>query len=365
MKYPFPSISVNGRNVNVSDIVSGLERPTTEFESTTFDFLRNWFRGNEEFHLQTSGSTGSPARIVAQRWQMEASAEATRRALQLQSGGNSLVCVDTRYIAGQMMLVRSVLCKMRIHAVEPSANPLKELLPDNAFSLAALVPYQLQKIVESDLHSRLNMIDTVIVGGSAVSPEIIRGLDAYSTRIFATYGMTETLSHVALRRLNGNGKSDFFQALPGVSLAVDVRGCLKIEVSYLRKSLTTNDLVELVGDSAFRWLGRADFVINTGGIKISPEVVEGRLDSLKSGLNLHGRFVVSSVPDSALGERIILVIEGNGLEEHARMELFDTFHKNLPRYERPKEILFIGRLPETVTGKIDRLKLRKLLTEQL
>ncbi len=363
MDYPFPSISVNGRDVSVAGIIDGVEKPRTGFEETTFEFLRKWFRGNEEFHLQTSGSTGSPKRMVMQRWQMEASAEATRKALQLNPGGNSLVCLDTRYVAGMMMLVRSFLFKMRVHAIEPTANPLQALQPDLTFALAALVPYQLQKIVESDLQTRLSSIATVIVGGSAVSPEIIQGLDAYSTRIFATYGMTETLSHVALRRLNGAERSDVFHALPGVSLSTDDRGCLKIEVSYLKRNVTTNDLVELIGDSAFRWLGRADFVINTGGVKISPEAVEARLDSFKSRLNLHGRFVVSSVPDQEFGERIVLVVEGEALEENVRLEIIDTFRQELPRFERPKEIFSIAVFPETVTGKIDRLSIRKLLTK--
>lgn len=362
MDYPFESISVNGRDVNVAAIIKGTEKPRTEFEDTTFGFLQNWFRGNEEFHLQTSGSTGTPKRIAVHRWQMEASAEATRRALQLSSGGNSLACLDTRYVAGQMMLVRSLLFGMRVHAIEPTANPLEVVSPDNTFVLSALVPYQLQKIVESDLQNRLSSIDTVIVGGSAVSSEIIRRLDAFSTRIFATYGMTETLSHVALRRLNGPDRSDLFHALPGVTLDVDHRGCLKIEVSYLQRNVITNDLVELVGESAFRWLGRADFVINSGGVKVSPEAVEARLESFKTGLNLHGRFVVSSVPDSELGERIVLVVEGTTLDEDARLELFAAFRKELPRFERPKEIFSIPRFPETATGKIDRLFIRKLLS---
>lgn len=272
-----------------------------------------------------------------------------------------MVCLDTRYVAGQMTLVRSLLYGMRIHAIEPTANPLEVVSQDSSFAFTALVPYQLQKIVESDLHTRLNSIDTVIVGGSAVSTEIIRRLDAFPARFFATYGMTETLSHVALRRLNGPGRSDFFHALPGVTLGLDHRGCLKIEVSYLQRSLITNDLVELAGDSQFRWLGRADFVINTGGVKVSPEVVEARLESFKIGLNLHGRFVISSVPDSEFGERIVLVIEGPAPDENARLELLTTFQKQLPRFERPKEIFSLSRFPETATGKIDRLSIRKLL----
>jgi O-succinylbenzoic acid--CoA ligase len=247
-------------------------------------------------------------------------------------------------------------------AVEPAANPL-DSLAEEEIDFAAMVPYQLQQVLSTS-RERLNRISTIIVGGAPVSEEILRSLDSVRASIILTYGMTETLSHIALQNLNGPSKSDAFQKLPGVLIQKDPRGCLEIEAPWLIKPIRTNDLVELVSDSSFRWLGRIDNVINTGGVKVSPEVVEKHLESLKAEINLHDRVIVSSLPDTLLGEKVICVIEEESPAVGRKISLLDAFSVGLSRFERPRDIVFMYPFPETPSGKVDRLKIKALISER-
>ena len=361
-QYRYKSIQINSREVLIDDIISGIAESRTPFELSTFGFIREWFAGVEEFTLQTSGSTGAPKEMKFARWQMVASAEATISALQLGPGMRALVCLDTRYVAGKMMLVRCFVGQMGIVAVEPSANPLAGL-DNQKIDFAALVPYQLHHILSTD-QLRLSQIALIIVGGAPVSGKILPSLEILPTRIILTFGMTETLSHVALQHLNGPAKSDEFFVLPGIEITKDTRGCLKINAGYLSEPVVTNDLAELTSRNSFRWLGRIDNVINTGGVKVSPESIEKKLESLKSAINLHGRFIISSIPDSLLGEKVICVVEEEDSAVERKDRLFADFSTWLSRFERPREIYFIYPFPETPSGKVDRLKIRKLAVEQ-
>jgi o-succinylbenzoate---CoA ligase len=360
-EYRYDSIKINSREVLIADIVTELAEAKSPFEQDTFTFIKDWFHAVEEFGLQTSGSTGAPKKMQVARWQMEASARATIDALGLRPGMVALICLDTRYVAGKMMLVRCFVGDMRIVAVEPSANPLAAL-DDQAIDFAALVPYQLHQTL-TNARERLDQIGKVIVGGAPVSGEILRSLDSLRSCIILTYGMTETLSHIALQRLNGPSKNDRFNTLPGVRITKDGRGCLEIETPWLPEPVLTNDLIEMTSDASFRWLGRIDTVINTGGVKVSPELVEKHLESLKSQLNLHGRLVISSLPDPLLGEKVICVVEEQGNAIGRKNSLLTAFSVGLSRYERPRDILFIFPFPETPSGKVDRLKIKALASK--
>lgn len=362
-EYQYESIEINGRKVLISDIVSGAARGFTPFEESTLAFIKEWFIGVEEFTLQTSGSTGAPKSIRFRRWQMEASARATLDALRLRPGMTALVCLDTRYVAGKMMLVRCFVGQMAIIAVEPTANPLAGL-EGQEINFTALVPYQLQRIVSSGYLDRLNRIFTVITGGAGVSPAILPLLERLDSRILLTYGMTETLSHIALQHLNGPSRTEEFHTLSGIKISKDDRGCLEINAPYLPEPVVTNDLVDLVSDTSFRWLGRADNVINTGGVKVYPETVENQLESLKSALNLHGRLIVSSLPDLDLGEKVICVIEDQPYSTERKNQLLGALSGKLSKFERPRDIYFVCPFPETETGKIDRTKIKGWIREQ-
>ncbi len=348
-----PFLNLNGKIFSLSELAEvNPENGVTAFEKSTLAFCREWLGGEHEFSLYTSGSTGTPKKIILNRSQMEASARLTIDALHLKSETNSLVCLDTQYIAGKMMLVRSLINSMNIIAVEPEANPLSKL--KNRIDFAAFVPYQVEKIL-NESKSKLDEIECAIVGGAAVSAALHEKMKHTSCKMFATYGMTETISHIALQKLNGEDAADVFNAQPGMLINVDNRGCLTIKADYLGiDPVITNDLVELLSPSTFKWLGRFDNVINTGGVKVSPENVEKIFEKLFHKHGIKHRFFVGSKPNQKLGQQVILVIEATTLPDNQQQELIKEASLLLGKYELPKAILFVSPFIETATGKINR-----------
>jgi O-succinylbenzoic acid--CoA ligase len=211
----------------------------------------------------------------------------------------------------------------------------------------------MQAILDSPQRAIADRMRAILIGGAAVSAPLLRDLQTLHAAVYNTYGMTETVSHIALRRLNGPHASAYFVPFDDVKLALDERGCLTIR-SILTRGVTiaTNDRVELLADGRFRWLGRVDNVINSGGVKVQAEQVEAALHAI---LGEHRRLVVGGVPDSVLGERIVAIIEGDERVDSAETDLRQRLHQsNLHRYEIPRQIIFMQQLPETTTGKIDR-----------
>lgn len=328
----------------------------SEFEKSTLAFCKAWLTGQQGFTIQTSGSTGTPKSIILHRSQMEASAKLTEKALGLKEGYTSLLCLDPRYIAGKMMLVRGMVTGMTTIAVEPCANPL-EKTGETSIDFAALVPHQLHAILRSPQTKKiLSTIKCLLIGGSALDKPTIDILRDLPCSCYASYGMTETITHIALQKLNGENRQDFFQTLEGVTVSMDERGCLVIHSRHLGGAkIITNDLVEILSPSKFRWLGRFDNVINSGGIKIIPEKIEKAVEHVFATLHLPNRFFVSSQSHDTLGEQVILVIEGRISAEN-QAQLNQLLRENLPRYEIPREIKVISKFELTNTGKIDRGK---------
>jgi O-succinylbenzoic acid--CoA ligase len=285
--------------------------------------------------LQTSGSTGKPKFISVKKKWMKNSAQLTGKTFGLKEGDSVLLCIPMKYVAGKMMVVRALELGLDLKVVEPSSSPLKNI--NDSIDFAAMVPLQLENSL-----NELDKVKILIVGGGQVSPQLVEKLQNISTQIYETYGMTETLTHVAIKPLNGPGKSELFQALDGVHFEIDDKGCLVIHAPMLNpESIVTNDIVELVDKSSFRWLGRFDNVINSGGIKIIPEVVEAKLATVI----LNRRFFIAGVADESLGEKVILVVEG---------ESVNITLESLEKYEKPKDIYFIPKFVETKSGKIHR-----------
>lgn len=358
--YSFNSISINGRHIGLDQILNNLTAPESEFESSTFSFIRKWFGPSDTFLQNTSGSTGAPKTIAITRQQMIASAKLTQHALELQAGDTALVCLDPEFIAGKMMLVRSFVADMKIMAVNPSSNPFRELPPDIAIDFTALVPFQVYELLQSDQAFRLNSIKNILVGGAPLNEETQDALSRFTCQLYATYGMTETVSHIALQRINGHFASKYFSVLPGIKIEADDRGCLVIDAPYLQEKVITNDIVEIKDAQHFRWVGRADNIINTGGRKVVPEKIEGAIRSLFDGLNIRNRILISSLPDAVLGNKIILLIEGDvsrfsasGIKQHLKGKLSS--------YEIPKEIYFNVNFILTKNGKINRFETTKQL----
>lgn len=360
-----PTLWLRGSAYSWEELKNEKIPAATSFEESTLRFCKDWLQEKPDFEIQTSGSTGTPKKIIFTRKQLEASALLTAKALHLQSGYNALVCLDTKYIAGQMMLVRSFVTGMNSSVVEPSANPFLALHDTMQIDFAALVPYQVQAILDSPYENRLNNIRTIIIGGAATSNGLIDRLQKYMCDSYATYGMTETISHIALRKLSGEGKSDYFHPLDQVQLSKDERDCLVIKAPHVSDELIiTNDLVDLKDNHSFKITGRWDNVINTGGVKISPETVEEKIKSLFTQQSLTNRLFLSALPDEKLGSKVALIIEGHPFSESMLTHLSDGLVNALSRFEMPRDIKFVKAFIETETQKINRKKTTDLLLQE-
>ena len=351
--YPFDSFLCNGRLISFDDIINKTATPLSPFERSTFSFIAQWFSGTEDFLQNTSGSTGSPKPITITRGQMTASALLTQQALQLKKNETALVCLDPAYIAGKMMLVRSFVTGMKIVAVNPSINPLCEIPESIPIEFTAFVPMQLYEIVNSAEAWRLNSIKNVLVGGAALNHEALAPLSNFNAQIYATYGMTETVSHIALQAVNGPKASDVFTVLAGIRIETDARGCLVIDAPFLPEKITTNDLVEITDNIHFQWIGRADNVINTGGVKVIPEKIEGLVNKLFVKHGIKNKFLVAGIQDATLGYKVILLVEGI-ISETLKAVLMQQLKEILPPFEAPKVILDNVKFILTENGKINR-----------
>jgi len=329
------------------NFADGLVTQGAPYEVSMARFLEEWLNFNDTISVATSGSTGTPKEISLSKQHMINSAMATGAYFKVGVGTRALLCLSANYIAGKMMLVRAMVLGWDLHVVAPEKDALTEY--DNPYDFVAMVPYQLKHSIDA-----LDKVKKLIVGGGAISSELETQLHDKSTEVFATYGMTETITHVAVRRVNGFARSEVFSALPDVKFSLDDRGCLVIEAPKVSNGLVvTNDLVELHSSVSFEWLGRFDNVINSGGFKIKPEVIEAALSAY-----IKVPFIITSEKDDALGERLILIIENasNG----PAVDYSEAFTA-LPSHERPKKIYTLSEFPYTNTGKIKRSEVLQIL----
>lgn len=347
-KIPFMKLIINNRSISLNEILEKTISPLNEEEIHCFDFINEWFSEKEFFIVPTSGSTGIPKLIKVTRQQMQYSAKMTGEALKLKKGMNAFVCLSTQHIAGKMMLVRAFELDLNLTIVTPSSNPFEDFSPTK-IDFIALVPFQLQSILESNQSNFLENCHAIIVGGAPVSYDLAQKIKHKKSPIFSTYGMTETVSHIALKLLNGKTKENYFQCLPNVIIKQDERNCLTIQSPVSNNEiLITNDLVNITSPSSFEWLGRVDNVINSGGIKIQIEQVEQKITEYFYEKNIANRFIIGGINDEQFGTKVVLIIEGK-----CAIEL-NSLKPILTKYELPKLIFFIPSLVETKTGKIDR-----------
>lgn len=350
--YPFSSIWINGREVSIEKIEK--EVPRSPFEETTFHFIHDWLSGVENFKMLTSGSTGPPKTITVTRAQMRASALRTSAKLSLLKNTKALVCIDTKYIGGKMMLVRCFTSGMHITAVDPVANPFVNIPVDNCVQFTAVVPYQITEVLESKHPHLLNNFDRVIIGGASLGARNQEQLQRFQCACYETYGMTETVSHVALRLINTELKQPYFETLPGVLINVDERDCLIIHADYLGKPVITNDVIKLVDKNKFIWLGRWDTVINSGGVKVIPESVERTVQKIFINAGISNRFFIAGLPDERLGNKIVLILEGVQFSSEKLQRSFDVLKSSIPAFEVPKAVYHVPTFVMTQNQKIDR-----------
>lgn len=325
--------------------------PTTEFEQRVISFIDEWFADSKTVKVQTSGSTGTPKVFDIEKERMQYSAKKTCDILRLKEGDSALLCLPVDYISGKMMVVRAIERKLKLVVNTPSAKPLSEL--NKEIDFCAISPLQVENSLD-----KIHLIKNIIIGGAAVSESLkikisqtLRSTETQSS-IFETYGMSETLSHIALKQIYPLAE-DYFKVLDGVEISLDERSCLQIFAPKLNPELLkTNDLVEINDGKDFTFLGRIDNVINSAGLKIYPE----RLESLVKK-EIPNEVVFVGVADELLGQKLLLVIEGEQNKKITQqLEKIIYPSKN----HQPKEIIFIEKFPRIPNGKIDRRELTQI-----
>lgn len=331
-----------------------LPNPTSGYEQKVFDFCQKWLLQQQEFILKTSGSTGEPKPIILTRNQMIASAKLTGKTFGLEVGDQALVCLNIDYIAGIMMLVRGMELGLKLTIVEPSSNPFQNL-KNPCFDFYAFVPLQLQNLLKNEKNVEfLNKSKAIIVGGAAVNDILEKEIQNLYAPVYSTYGMTETVSHIAIKRLNEVNKNDNFQVLEGVIIGIDDRNCLNIIAKASNnKLIQTNDIVEITNAKEFTLIGRFDNIINSGGVKIQLEKVEKLIENEIKILN-PSRYFVYGIPDEKLGQKLVLFVEGVTANTKLKDKFLINIQSVLSKYEVPKEIYFIKKFIETSTNKIDK-----------
>ena len=302
-----------------------------------YDFLISWFDKSDFIHANTSGSTGKPKKIKLKKTDLIASAKLTAKYFNLSPGDRLINCLPIKYIAGKMMLVRALVLGLDIYLYPVNSTPLLNL--KNDFDFVGLTPMQLENSLKY-----IGKIKNVIVGGSAVNQALREKILSIDSNVFETYGMTETITHIATKNLSKNQSE--FTALPGIKI-YEKNNCLLIKPGHLSIDFVqTNDVVHLTSSNKFILLGRKDFIINSGGIKINPETVEQKLSKYYSS-----DFIISSLSNDKLGDEVVIVFKENIPENYK-----DAF-KKLDKYEVPKKVFLLDTFPKN-NGKINRNQIK-------
>lgn len=313
------------------------------------EFLLDWLDNKDYIISKTSGSTGKPKHLKIKKQAMVNSAIMTGNFFNLEPKNTALNCLPSNFIAGKMMIVRAIVLGLRLDLVKPSTHPLIDYR--KTYNFCAFTPMQLKFFLK-----HTDNIKTIIVGGAPVSKSLFHAIQNIKSNVYETFGMTETVSHIAFKKLNNFNEDDTnlesltFKTLPEIRVSQDNRDCLVIEAPKLsEEKIMTNDIVTLISESEFKWQGRLDNVMNSGGIKLFPEQIERKLQN-----KIRERFFIASQPDDTLGERVILIVEGHNTVDTSIFSELDTF-------EKPKDIYNIEKFAETASGKVHRKNTLKLV----
>ncbi|MBR5193800.1 MAG: AMP-binding protein [Bacteroidaceae bacterium] len=326
-----------------------------EFLQDLEAFLNEWRNEEPTVWVHTSGSTGTPKPMLVEKERMRTSAKLTCKFLGLQKGDSALLCMPLQYIAGKMVVVRSEVANLKLIPIAPSGHPLAKLQEIPTF--AAMIPMQVYNSIQvEEEKEKLMKIKHLIIGGGSIDPSLAQTLKDFPNHVWSTYGMTETLSHIALRRLNGPEASDWYTPFEHVNIRLSNENTLIIHApSICPEELITNDIVEINEERKFRILGRKDNTINSGGVKIQIEQVE---ELLRAQLNIP--FQITASPDSKFGE-IVVIIYNKVENENLIKEICE---KTLPPYWVPKKYISVEEIPMTGTGKPDRATARRIACEK-
>lgn len=319
-------------------------QPTNAFEQSVKDFLSNWYDATDYMMAQTSGSTGKPKPIKLTKNNMRKSAQMTCKYLRLKKGHTALLGMPVTYIAGKLMLVRAADIGLKLFCHEPTStfywDDFATQYKMDSIDFVALTPMQVEKSLEFVSHC-----NKLIIGGAPLSEKVKKDLYPMKNEVYETYAMTETITHIAFKQVP-NQKfptvNPYFEIFDEVKIDQDDRQCLVIHTPYDGLVVTTNDVVELIDERHFNWIGRADNIINSGGIKLFPEQIEEKLKPFISSA-----YFITAKADDLLGQKLVLVIEGDEVEINLK-------EADLTKYQFPKEIIFIPEFPRTESGKIQR-----------
>ncbi len=345
---PFSSLST----VQLQQLATEKQSSATDnWEHFIWKFLVDWFSdAMAEMEIYTSGSTGPPRPVRHTKQAMLQSARMTCEALQLSTKDKALLCIPANKIGGMMMIVRCLYLKMDLYCMKPSVHPLANLHEGTHISFAAFTPMQVKEIMADKREwKKFQGMEKVLLGGENIRPELLEHLQHAANSTYSTFGMTETISHIALKKVSGAKPDLYYHTLPGIRVTSDKRNCLVIDAPAIGvHQLATNDMVELITENEFDWKGRLDHVINSGGVKLHPETIEQKLQSL-----IQSPFFVAGVADAHRGEKPVLVVQSDLLTE-ADTETIKAAIALLPKLERPKEIRIVNEFLKTDTGKVKR-----------
>lgn len=315
---------------------------TETTQQNVHSFLNEWNNEQDFIEVTTSGSTGTPKKIQLKKVQCIVSAKNTLSFLNIKESDTALLCLSVSTIAGKMMLIRSIIGKLKLIITEPTSNPLIGIA--EKINFAAMVPLQVEKIVSTSF-SQLFSIKNLLIGGAPISNKLTDRLHQMNYTAFQTFGMTETISHVALRKI-GKLTEEFYTALPTVHFEEINQQLIIHYPGVLSEALLTNDQVELYSPFSFKWLGRTDFIINSGGVKINPEEIESCLSKV-----ITVPFLFAGIPDDILGTKVIIVVESEGKMKLNKEELKEI----IGSFAVPKSIYYCKKFERTFSGKVNRI----------
>lgn len=336
---------------DLKEVAYSLIKEGQDYEKVTGNFLIDWLNNKDFLIVTTSGSTGYPKQIKLKKQAMVNSAIATGNFFGLEPGDKALHCLPSHFIAGKMMFVRALVLGLEIDFVEPAAQPIFDY--EKEYDFVAMIPLQLKHTI-----NYIHNIKTIIVGGSKVTKPLLQKIKDSKPKFYETYGMTETVTHVALRKLESkSGESEeFFKALQNINFSQDDRNCLVIDAPKLvKETLITNDIVDLKSETSFKLLGRFDNVVNSGGVKLFPEQIEDKIQPIISH-----RFIIAGEDDATLGEKLILIVEKPSNSTDDILKAIQEL-KTLDKFEVPKKVYTIEKFPETNNLKIQRKKTLKIV----
>ncbi len=349
----FPStIVLNGVEFtadNFADIPVILKLQGKEWVKDIVDFLGEWFNEHTYIKVQTSGTTGEPKPLMLSKRAMVESAKRTLEVFKLDNGTTLLNVLSAKYIAGKMMFVRAMVGQLNLHIVEPSTHFAEEV--ESHFDFVAIVPNQIETIMELQKRQKVSENTKVLIGGAPLTEKNMDQLKHLKVACYQSYASTEMASHVAIKKLNGADQSSTYKATPDVRFSTTPNSCLVVHAPFLdEKMYETTDVVELVSETEFRWLGRVDHVINSAGIKIHPEVIENQIADL-----IQQTYYITAANDEVYGQVPILVIQGD-FKDNELQQLLEKVNLTLDKYHKIRAVKTVQKIELTPTGKIKRLR---------